>query len=1029
MAKQSGKPHSDSTVHNSDDPPARVEIAHVLFMDLVGYSRLPLEEQNRRIGALQEVVRAAPTYRRASDGGDVLSHPAGDGLALAFFHDPSTPAQCALEVAAALRDRDDLPLRMGVHSGPVYRAEDINDTANVRGPGINVAQRVMDCGDARHILISYTTADVLGQLEAWATRLHDIGEVEVKHGLRLRLYNLVDGDLGVATIPSKALPSPDDSAAGAPLHNLPAALTSFIGRERQIDEVARRLAGTRLLTLSGTGGAGKTRLALRVGESVADEHPDGVWLVELAPLTDPALIPATLAEVLGVGADSDQPMLAVVTQHLAKQRALIILDNCEHLVDGAAEFAQALLQACPNPRILATSRELLGIPGEAAWPVPTLSLPDGPREAEDTVGADAASGYEAVRLFVERAEAARPDFALTDDNVAVVIAICRRLDGIPLAIELAAARVRVMSLDQIRERLDDRFRLLTGGGRASPRRQQTLRALIDWSYHLLDPPQQAVFARLALFGGGFTLEAAEEVCAFGDVDAWDVMDLTLQLVDRSLIVVDEGPVGPRYRMLESLREYGCERAVDTGDADEARRQHARFYARHVADATAEGCPEDAPPATQLVEAERGNIRQALTWALTGDVRLGMDMVRDLSAPWEAAGAYVEGQDWRGRYLPLAASADPSAIAAVRSHSASAHYAQREFDLATRDGERALAEFDALGDERGAARVSFTLGQAANLMGDADVASRRFERAKVAFSDDPDSWMTWGIPTLQAFGMADRGDYAAAWEQTEDVRRTFTDSHLRMGPLLTMVRSVICRLRGEYEDAQRHLDEAQERVTNGGDLTLTRVTLWYQGELSLAQRDYATAYGYYGERLALERRLGARSPAASCLARQGLAAMRLDRFDAARGHYAEAVEAFSDIDDPEGVLRANLGLAAVDISSDDLPGAAQRLASCLPMATDLGEDVAVAEYVDACAWLIALRGRPDTGVRLAAAASSWEDPSPSGHAFGDAAILSPDDFPAALRPNLGDAAYENAAKEGATMTLTEALAAAATELST
>ena len=200
-------------------------------------------------------------------------------------------------------------------------------------------------------------------------------------------------------------------------------------------------------------------------------------------------------------------------------------------------------------------------------------------------------------------------------------------------------------------------------------------------------------------------------------------------------------------------------------------------------------------------------------------------------------------------------------------------------------------------------------------------------------------------------------------------------------------------------------------------------------MSLAQRDYATAYGYFGERLTLERPLGARSPMASCLARQGLTAMRLKRFEAASAHYEEAAEAFGDIDDAEGVLRATVGLASVDISSADLASAARRLAACLPMATDLGEDVAVAEYVDACAWLIALRGRPDTGVRLAAAASSWEDPSPAGHAFGDAAILSPDDFPAALRPDLGDAAYENAAKEGTTMTLTEALAVAATELST
>lgn len=544
---------------NAEAHTDRTEMAHVLFMDMVGYSRLPLGEQNRRVGALQDIVRDLPAYQQAESDGALLSHPAGDGMALAFLHDPSAPAQCALEIAEAVRSHDDLPLRMGVHSGPVYRAEDINRTANVLGPGINLAQRVMDCADAGHILLSYTSADALLPLAAWKDRLHDLGETEVKHGLALRLHSLVDGDLGVAERPARVREHSERWAIEHAKHNLPAALTSFVGRDEQVREVKGRLRETRLLTLTGTGGPGKTRLSLRIGEDVLADYPDGVWFVELASIADPELIPTAVAAVLDTRESGEAPLMTALTRYLANQQALVILDNCEHMVEDAARFARDLLTACRELRVLATSREVLGVYGEATWRVPSLALPDQDAEAGETD----LPHCEAVRLFVDRACAARADFALTAENSATVTAICRRLDGIPLATELAAARARAMSLGDIHERLDDRFRLLTGGGRASPRRQQTLRALVDWRYRLLDEAEQALFARLSVFQGGFTLAAAEDVCAFGDVESRDVMDLLLRMVDKSLVIVEEGALDARYRMLETLRDYGLERSIDS----------------------------------------------------------------------------------------------------------------------------------------------------------------------------------------------------------------------------------------------------------------------------------------------------------------------------------------------------------------------------------------------------------------------------------------------------------------------------------
>jgi predicted ATPase/class 3 adenylate cyclase len=598
----------------------RLEMAHVLFMDLVGYSRLPLEEQNRRIGALQETVRGLPAYQDAANAGALLSHPAGDGMALAFFHDPSAPARCALEVSEAVTSRDDLPLRMGIHCGPVYRAEDINRTANVRGPGINVAQRVMDCGDTGHILLSYRSADALLPLAAWENRLRDLGEVEVKHGLRLRLYSLMDGDRGSDATPTRVGELREEWIQEHRNHNLPTALTSFVGREEQIEEVKERLRETRLLTLTGAGGTGKTRLSIRVGEESLDDYPDGVWFVELASISDPNLIANIVAAVLGVRDASDQkdagdvhdasarPLMSTLTQYLRTQQALLLLDNCEHLIEGAARFAETLLLACPALRILATSREILGVSGETTWNVPSLSMPN---PAEDLADVDLTQ-FEAARLFVDRARAASAGFALTDENAGAVAAICRRLDGIPLAIELAAARVRGMTVDQIHERLDDRFRLLTGGGRTSARRQQTLRALVDWSYRLLDEPQQTLFSRLSVFSGGFTMESAEDVCAFGEVESWDVLDLLLQLVDKSLATVEEGDFGPRYRMLETLREYGGERLVETGETEQVRERHFDHFAGFVLELAPEFHPY-AIEAFDRVDEEHDNIRQALAW--------------------------------------------------------------------------------------------------------------------------------------------------------------------------------------------------------------------------------------------------------------------------------------------------------------------------------------------------------------------------------------------------------------------------------
>jgi predicted ATPase len=368
--------------------------------------------------------------------------------------------------------------------------------------------------------------------------------------------------------PGAVTPQP---AAGP--NNLPVALTSFVGRERELGELRETLAATRVLTLTGPGGCGKTRLALRAAFEMLDRFPAGVWWVELASLADDQLVAAALAEALGVRPLPGATELQASCAYLASRRALVILDNCEHLAGACAAAAEALLQAGPDVVVLATGRAPLGVGGETDWRVPSLSLPEPGSEGST----EALAGSDAVSLFIERARNVRPRFALTDDNAASVARVCRELDGLPLAIELAAARVRMLSVEQIAARLSDRFQLLRGGPRTATERQQTLLASVDWSHDLLSADERLLLRRVAVFTGGFTLEGAERVCAGEGIDCERVFELLGSLVDQSLVIADERDSGVRYRLLETVRQYGIERLGEAGEEEAVRGRHRDFF--------------------------------------------------------------------------------------------------------------------------------------------------------------------------------------------------------------------------------------------------------------------------------------------------------------------------------------------------------------------------------------------------------------------------------------------------------------------
>ena len=477
----------------------------------------------------------------------------GDSFAAAF-HSASDALHAAVDAQRDLQSEGWTPaiikVRMGLHTGAAQLQIDSNDNPYSGYATLAATQRIMSAGYGGQILLSGATRELVRDTLPKEAELLDLGEKRLKDLLRPEhLYQINVSGLPAIFPPLKTLDSFPN--------NLPTQLTTFIGRENEISELKQELHKHRLVTLTGSGGTGKTRLSLQVAAELLEKFEHGIWFVELAPLADPDLIPQTILSAIGIQEQQGKTPIELLKEYLHEKRVLIVLDNCEHLIEASARVVDALLNAAPKIRILASSREALAVKGELSYPVPSLSLPD--MKHLPVIGQ--LSQYEAVRLFIDRASLVAPHFDVDKNNAPFIAQICYRLDGIPLAIELAAARVKMFSIEQISKRLDDRFRLLTGGARTALPRQQTLRALIDWSYDHLSEKERLLLCRLSVFAGDWTFEAAEEVCAGDNIESFDILDLLTQLVNKSLVVVMEGSQSgeTRYRMLETIRQYAREK--------------------------------------------------------------------------------------------------------------------------------------------------------------------------------------------------------------------------------------------------------------------------------------------------------------------------------------------------------------------------------------------------------------------------------------------------------------------------------------
>ena len=824
-------------------------ISTFLFTDIEGSTRLWELEPARMQPALAAHDRVARAAVEAHCGRVIKT--TGDGIC-AVFDDPLQAVEATLEFQQSIADRTrtggmELRARCGIHIGMAqHRNQDYF------GSTLNRAARIMSAAHGGQVLLSQATFDLVSGRLPQSVSLRDLGPVRLRDlAAPERLYQLEHASLRHDFPALRSLERTPN--------NLPQHATSFIGRERELDEVAKALKRARLLTLVGVGGIGKTRLTLQVAADIVDDYVDGVWFVELAAVADQSAVTHAVAKALGLAEEPGRALADVVSGWAADKRLLLVLDNCEHLVGACAALAERLLREAPGMKVLASSREPLRIAAEVVYPVPTLGLPESGKPETDLTY----SRYPAVRLFAERATSVLPSFTLDARNGKTIADICRHLDGIPLAIELAAARVRAMPVDTIAARLDDRFRLLSTGSRTALPRQQTLRALIDWSHDLLSSDERAVFRRLAVFAGGWTLDAAEAVCAGDDVERAEVLELLTSLVDKSLVAVELD--GARYRLLETIRSYAKEKLEASGEESLACVAHLDFYLALVVSAEAHQNGPNQLAWRARLDLEQENLLSAHSFC-GGSNEAGAKVLRLANAMqmyWFRSGLLPTGKRLMTEALlhPGARTRDKQRSEALSAAGLFCSFAG-EYDEATRFLEESLAIARELGDRE---QMITTLES----LGFAELGRRRFDAAHgyaeeaLALARDSGNQQTVAS-ALTAVAQVHRADGNAAaaerlYDEVVTLARKLDDMELLAIGLLNLAMTYVAR--AAYGEARKALPEIIALARQTRSMPVGQSALEVASGLAAGMGEAALALRLFGAAEANTRNTGiVRDPA-------------------------------------------------------------------------------------------------------------------------------------------------------------------------
>lgn len=953
-----------------------------LFTDIEGSTKLwesNATQMRQALAVHDDIVRAALESHRG-----LIFKTMGDAFCAAFY-----TAHEAIEAAVATqlglirqdwRGSAPLRVRIAIHVG---EADERNN--DYFGPTVNRVARLLGAGSGQQTLITQSTYELVSGQISGALELQDLGVHRFRDlTLPENVWQVLHPELPRVFPPLKSLDYLPT--------NLPVQLTSFIGREKEMAEITKLLSGTRLLTLTGSGGTGKTRLSLHAAANVLDRHSDGVWLVELAPLSNPELVPGEVAKTLGVRETPGEPITKTLISWLKSKQLLLVLDNCEHVLEASARLVNDFLKSCPNVSVLVSSREALGMAGEQTYRVPSLSAPD----IKQPQTPESLSRYDSVRLFVDRATAARSDFTVNAENVTALASACHRLDGIPLAIELAAARVRMMPVEQIEARLDSSFRLLTGGSRTALPRQQTLRALIDWSYDLLNDQEKTFLLRLSVFAGGWTLDAAEAVCAEeatsqapesdsdGDqISAAEVLDLLTSLVDKSLVVFMESVSSSRYRLLETVRQYSREKLLlRTGESETTRGRHRDFYLGLTQSLEAKLTGAEQVTALRLLDNELENLRASLEWSLLEPgAQNALRLCGSLSRFWWTRGHLTEGREWCGRALAKKECDEPAPAALAKALNGAGVLAAMQGDYAVARAYwlDSLEMLRDIGDLQAVASALNNLGNIANRQDDYNAARDYYEQSLALRRDIGD-------------------------------RKGISDSLICLG--------AVAFSQGDYDRAQVLYDQALQIRRDIGDRKGIADALNSLGGIFFTRGELDAVGPIYTESLAIQREIGDPHSIAISLNNIGLLEYNQGNYAAARSHFQDSLELKQQIGDRRGVAISFGDLGNVACAEGKPDAAREYYRDSLVIQTEIGDRSRIAGLLGAFAGLALKENNPARAAKLFGSAEAIREQI--GIPVLPNELKAYERDVAALQTILGEADFRSAWEIGRTMTLQQAV---------